>query len=266
MRENYPEDNMPIYDEYEEERRMSPRYPQRKPYRQPEGIYNMDRRQEHRNEEEHYTKDNLIGYHRGGGMRTNPSQDMVHSSPEHAFKKVLERQAVALKMHMDMANLFEFLGLKGFKMMHEYQLAEEGACYRNTEKHYLSHYNKLINVDDAEFLSIIPTNWYGYTRFDVTPAIRKRTVIELFDEWKDWEEETKELYSHLATALINNKHFVAGNYIGELAKETAEELKKLEKLYLELKTVEFDSVYVEGMQSRLYNTYKNKLKEVDRAY
>lgn len=273
------EDDHRDFDEYDEPRNnMIPydprRIDRRTDYnRRSDGTYamdmrmNMDRKQDRDIEMgSHHSKDKQIGYHRNGMMRKGHSEDMSNISPEHAFKELLERQAVAVKMHMDMANMFEFLGLKGFKMMHEYQLVEEGACYRKSAKHFLTHYNKMINVDDAEYLDIIPRDWYRYTRFDVTPGVRKRAVIGLFEEWKDWESETKELYSHLATSLINNKHFVAGNYIGELAKETAEEIKKLEKLYLEMKTVEFDSVYVEGMQNKLYNTYKNKLKEVDMSY
>lgn len=280
----YPEENRRDYDGYDESRNNMIPYDQRREERRPDynrrsdGTYNMDmrsnggmdmnmdRKQSKDIEMGSYSSDKQMGYHRNGKMREGYNKGSDSTAPEHAFKEVLERQTIALKMHMDMANMFEFLGLKGFKMMHEYQLVEEGACYRKTAKHYLTHYNKMLEVEDVDFLDIIPRDWYRYTRFEVTPGVRKRAVIELFDEWKEWEQETKELYSHLATSLINNKHFVAGNYIGDLAKETAEEIKKLEKMYLELKTVEFDSVYVEGTQNKLYNTYKNKLKEVDMAY
>ena len=49
------------------------------------------------------------------------------------YALINNRQTVALMFHDEMADLFDFLGLRGFKRMHEYQYMAESVEHRKTK-------------------------------------------------------------------------------------------------------------------------------------
>ena len=81
-----------------------------------------------------------------------------------AYKRVNQRQVTALMFHDQMADLFDFLGLMGFKRMHEYQYFTEAAEHRGTKRYFINHHNRLLPEDGVEELEVIPDTWYRYSR------------------------------------------------------------------------------------------------------
>ena len=51
-------------------------------------------------------------------------------------------------------------------------------------------------------------------------------------------------------------------FVSELLKDVDEELKTLERLYLELEACNYDVMYVLSIQDRLHKKYKKKTKEL----
>lgn len=72
------------------------------------------------------------------------------------FTDINARQITALMFHDEMADLFDFLGLRGFKRMHEYQYFAESAEHRAIKRYYINHHGSLIPEEDLEPVEIIP--------------------------------------------------------------------------------------------------------------
>lgn len=184
-------------------------------------------------------------------------QDM---SCEDIYKAIRDRQVSALMFHSQMADLFDFLGLMGFKRMHEYQYFSESAEGRGINRYYLNHHNKLLVGGHPQGPKVIPPEWGQYTRFDVTPPVRKQAVEKAFNEYQDWEMETKEMYSWYSKALADKGLIADSLKVEELVKDVDMELKTLNRLLLKLKAIAFDAVGVMDMQEELHEHYREKTK------
>lgn len=178
------------------------------------------------------------------------------------YSMVNARQITALMFHDEMADMFDFLGLRGFKRMHEYQYFVESAEHRALKRYYLNHHGKLLPQNELEPLEVIPDDWVHYARGDVTPAVRKQAVQRAFDLYHKWERETKELYSECASHLLAWKKVADFNKINSLIKDVDMELKYLERLVLELSSVDYDAAYIAMLQDRCHEKYKKKCEDI----
>lgn len=155
-----------------------------------------------------------------------------------------------------------FLGLDGFKKMHEYQYYHETMTRRKLKCYMLDHLNLLaedvgINEDGLQF---IPQNWYGYTRHDVTSEEKKQYIVPSFQAYRDWENETKEFLSYCANELMYMGRVSDFNEITKLIEDVEEELKKIDSVILKISSVDFDIRYVLNMQDEFYRAYEKKLE------
>lgn len=186
-------------------------------------------------------------------------QDM---SCEDIYKAIRDRQVSALMFHSQMADLFDFLGLMGFKRMHEYQYFSESAEGRGLCRYYINHHNKLLVGGHPQGPKVIPSEWGQYTRFDVTPQVRKQAVERSFNEYQEWESETKELYSQYSLALMNLGCVADSNKVCELVTDVDQELKYLDRMLLKLKAISFDAIGVMEMQEELHEHYREKTRSL----
>jgi hypothetical protein len=164
--------------------------------------------------------------------------------------------------HDQMADLFDFLGLMGFKRMHEYQYLSESAEHRALKRYYLNHHNKLLNELEVYRPKEIPDDWYRYTRFDVTQTVRTQAIEKAFTRYSDWEAETKELYESCAKALLDMGHVADYCKVKSLVCDVDMELKGLDRLFLTLKSTGFSDVYIASIQDELHECYRKKAKEI----
>lgn len=183
-------------------------------------------------------------------------------SAEDIFRAIDNRQIEALMFHTQMADLFDFLGLMGFKRMHEYQYFAESAEHRGICRYYINHHNKLLVGGHPQGPKVIPPEWGQYTRFDVTPQVRRQAVEKSFNEYQEWESETKELYSQYSIALMNLGCVTDFNKVCELVTDVDRELKYLDRMLLKLKAIAFDAVGVMDMQKELHEHYRKKTKSL----
>lgn len=183
-------------------------------------------------------------------------------SPEEIFLKIKDRQITALMFHCQMADLFDFLGLMGFKRMHEYQYFTESHEYRGICRYYLNHHNKLLVGGHPKGPQVIPQEWGQYTRFDVTPQVRKQAVEKAFQEYQEWESETKELYSQYAKDLMSWGDVADSQEVCKLVCDVDYELKTLDRMIIKLKAISYDAIGVIDLQDELHEHYKKKLEEL----
>lgn len=172
------------------------------------------------------------------------------------------RQIKALMFHDEMADLFDFLGLRGFKRMHEYQYLMESAEHRALKRYYLNHHGTLLPDEELEPVDVIPDDWYQYTRMDVTPQVRKQAVQKAMEQYREWECGTKALYEKCCAYLIAWQKMADYNKINNLLEDVDSELKYLERLCIELKAVDYDCSYIEILQDKYHEKYKEKSKSI----
>jgi len=193
------------------------------------------------------------------GMDSKALGEMTH---EDIFRAIHDHQITALMFHSQMADLFDFLGLMGFKRMHEYQYFSESIEHRGLCRYYINHHNKLLVGGQPQEPEVLPTEWGQYTRFDVTPQVRRQTVEKAFKEYQEGESNTKKLYSQYVIALIDLGYVADSNRICNLVSDVDIELKYLDRLYLKLKAISFDAVGVMDMQEELHEYYREKTKSL----
>ncbi len=181
---------------------------------------------------------------------------------EDIFGAIHDHQITALMFHSQMADLFDFLGLMGFKRMHEYQYLAESAEHRGLCRYYINHHNKLLVGEHPQGPKVIPAEWGQYTRFDVTPQVRKQAVEKAFNEYREWESETKKLYSGYSKALMNLDCVADALKINEYVKDVDQELKYLDRMLIKLKAISFDAVGMMDMQEELHEHYREKTKSL----
>lgn len=188
--------------------------------------------------------------------------DYTPKDVHEVFSTINTRQITALMFHDEMSDLFDFLGLKGFKRLHEYQYLSESIEHRHLKKHYLNCHGMLLADEELTPIDVIPDDWYQYTRTDVTSAIRQQYVQKAMNQYKEWESGTKDLYEKCAACLIAWGNVSDFNKVNDLVKDVSTELKYLERLCIELKSVDYDSEYIESIQDCYHKEYKKKLKSL----
>ena len=185
-----------------------------------------------------------------------------YSSEDEIFECIVEHLTKGVKFHDRMMDLYGFLGLYGFKKMHEYQYYSETMNRRKAKCYVIDHMNLLVKEEcDEEGLNFIPQSWYGYTRHDITPEARKQYIGPSFQGYKQSEEETKELLSYCANELMYMGKMSDFNEVMAMVDDVEQELNKLEDLILKLKSVDYDIQYIMDMQEELSKEYEDKLEE-----
>ena len=178
------------------------------------------------------------------------------------FEKIITRQISALMFHDEMADLYDFLGLAGFKRLHEYQYFCESAEYKALKRYFLNHHNMLLSIDEPVKKEYIPNDWKNYSRFDVNSQLRRQYVEKTMIEYWEWEKETKCCLEGWAKELLDMGMVADFEIVGKLVSDVDKELKCLERLVLKLKAVDFDPVYITESQHDIHEKYKKKTKHL----
>lgn len=185
-----------------------------------------------------------------------------YESEDEIFETIIEHLTKGVKFHDKMMDLYGFLGLHGFKKMHEYQYYGEAMNRRKAKCYVLEHMNLLVrDTCDEEGLNFIPQSWYGYTRHDITPDTKTQYIGPSFEGYKQWEEETKELLSYCSNELMYMGKMAEFNTVVEMIEDVEKELNHLEDLILKLKSVDYDMQYIMDMQDEICQEYEKKLEE-----
>jgi hypothetical protein len=181
---------------------------------------------------------------------------------EEIFNLLAQHMIKGLMIHSQMADYFNFLGLKGFKECHEYHYFEENINYKRLVNYFIEHYNKLIVDLPFENPQIIPKDWFKYNRFDVNTSIRKSSIQAGFDRWIEWEQETKDLLQKSHEELVSLNEIASAIEIERYIKDVDEELAGAQEISLNLKSRDYNMSDIMDMQEEFYNKYKKKMKEL----
>ena len=181
------------------------------------------------------------------------------TSAKDVFEEINSRQVKALMFHSEAADLFGFMGLEGFKHMHEYQYLAESAEHREIKSYFLKAHDKILPDDSGiKPVEVVPDDWLQYTRMDVTPSIRKQHTERVMNLYRNWEEETLKVYSMCAHYLMNWGEVTDFCRVKDLIKDVQWELFCLKDICLRLRSVEYDPGFIVSLQEELTEKYKEK--------
>lgn len=72
------------------------------------------------------------------------------------FAKVSDHLIDGMMMHEQMADYYNFLGLDGFKRLHEYHFICETISMRRIHRYFIDHCNQLLPVANTKHIDVIP--------------------------------------------------------------------------------------------------------------
>ena len=177
------------------------------------------------------------------------------------FRDLSAHMIKGVMTHEELANYYDFLGLKGYKRCHEYHTMAEMCSYRQLCRYYINHYSKLVPYIEIEQPSVIPESWYSHVREDVDPSTKKNAVKNGLTMWIDWERETKDLYQKMYKELLGLGEVASANMIMCLVEDVDCELKKAERYMLNKVATGFDMVDIIEEQSKKHRKYKHKMEK-----
>ena len=165
-----------------------------------------------------------------------------------------------MMVHDQMANYYDFLGLKGYKRCHEYHFLKETMNYRSLNRYFINHHNALIPEAEVSDPGLIPESWFGYVRSDVDMATKQNGVKTGLTKWVEWERGTKKLYEQMYKELIDIDEVASEMKIKEFICDVDCELKKAERYWLNKEATNYNMTMIIEEQNRKHDKYDRKCR------
>lgn len=180
---------------------------------------------------------------------------------EDVYHEINSRQIAALMFHRQMSDYFDFLGLRGYKRLHEYQYLCE--CKENLclSRYYINHHGKLLSDRFSGEVKMIPDAWITANRISVGRSTKQKAVEDGFNAYHSWEAETKDVYEKYVAKLRESGHEADAIFVDCLVEDVDKELKKVERIILDLISTGYDMVYIVESQKEIHDKYKRMEKE-----
>lgn len=176
------------------------------------------------------------------------------------FAKIVAHMVKGMMLHDQMADYYDFLGLMGFKRMHEYHFLHETVEMRGMSRYYINHYNKLVPSNSVEDPRALPMSWYNYERQDVDNKTKKNAVESGITTWCKWERDTKKMYQDCYCTLCDMGEVAAACKVKELIRDVDEELKCADRLHIKMQSTDYDLCTIYLMQDDMHEKYREKEK------
>lgn len=179
---------------------------------------------------------------------------------EEIFSYIIAHMIEGLMVHDQLSNMYNFLGLEGYKAKHEYHYYCENKNYRELTKYFIEHYNKLVADRPFKNPNIIPESWKQFNRFQVDESTRQSYIKYGIDKWVDWEKETKILYQECYQKLMQIGEISAALRISEYIIDVDEELAEAEADSLFCSGLNYNVNDILLEQQKEYKKYQKKIK------
>ena len=179
------------------------------------------------------------------------------------FSEINSRFVAAIMMHGQMADYFDFLGLKGYKRIHEYQHIAESLERRKVCRYYIERHGKIIPDAFSGEVKMIPDGWYAAKSISVGKGTKQKAVEDGFSAYREWEEETKAVYQSYAATLLEKGNVEDFMLVTSLIDDLGDELKEVDKIILDLISTGYDMVHITDSQKELNEKYKKRMKGIE---
>lgn len=184
-------------------------------------------------------------------------------TPSEVFTKITTHLVEGMMLHDRMADYYDFLGLMGFKRIHEYHFLKNAAEMRGVRRYYINHFNMLLPDGDVAPDWNIPESWAGHYRADVRSETKKNAVKAGVDKWCEWAHETKRLYEECYRDLCEADEIAAACKVKELLMDADMSAKCADRLCVRLKGMDYDMPTVSIMQDEIHSEYAKKTEGLE---
>lgn len=99
----------------------------------------------------------------------------------------------------------------------------------NNNQYYISHHSKLIPDTYSGQVAMIPENWKTANRISVGKSTKQKGIEDGFNQYHEWEAETKSLYEHYSSRLREIGAVADAIMVEKLVEYVDKELKKTGK-------------------------------------
>lgn len=178
------------------------------------------------------------------------------------FSKISSRLIEGMMLHDRLADYYDFLGLMGFKRIHEYHFLRDSADLRGVKRYYINHFNMLLPDGEVTPEWNIPESWAGHYREDVRIETKKNAVKAGTEKWSEWAHDTKRLYETCYRDLCDIDEIAAACKVKELIMDADMSAKCADRLSVRLKGMDYDMPTISIMQDEIHSEYKEKTKEI----
>ncbi len=190
---------------------------------------------------------------------------------EEICKLIAQKLLQGCMNHQEFSNYYNFIGLQGYKLAHEYHFFEQMIHYRDFITYYIQHENRIIPEFSTESLvsssfSIIPNNWYGYLREDVDLTTRRNAVKSGLEKYIRWEKQVKAFLEQMYSQALNQRYITLLFEIKKYICLVDEEIKEAQKTYLQIKATDYDLPTIVSKQQPLIKKYKKKFSQLRKEF
>ena len=179
---------------------------------------------------------------------------------EEIFSTLSAHMTEGIMMHQQMADVYAFLNLCGYKKCQEYHYYEESKNYRCLNNFYVEQYYKLIPQKEIHNPDIIPQSWYKYEKINVDANTKRTTIKDMMEKWVNWEKDTKKLFETCYKELYEQGEIYAAMKISTFLEDVGKELKGAQKKLLDLNSSGYDLSIILEEQDSLHKKYKKKIR------
>ena len=181
---------------------------------------------------------------------------------EDIFSQLIAHATEGLMTHAQLAEYFDFLGLKGYAKCHTYHYFAESVNYKCLCEYYIKHYNKLPIELSVSNPKVVPESWFKYNRKDVDSSTRKNAIATGFDKWITWEKNTKKLFEQMYQELMAINEIAAALELKCYINDVSNELAEAEQKMLEIKAIDYNISDIIMEQGDLCKKYTKELRRI----
>ena len=175
------------------------------------------------------------------------------------YSKVITMQAKNIMNHSNLVCVFSFLNLRGYKAWQEHQLYEEMEENLSLKKYMINHQHRLFKEENTFTNELVPSEVYRMDRMNVSRSDKQCLVRCLFEKWKEWEEETKEVYAACVEWRIDSQ-LADSEKFKDLMRGVDKELKEIETHIIKLKDLDYNLLEIIMLQDEIHDKYVLKGK------
>lgn len=169
---------------------------------------------------------------------------------------------VALAVHRELADLFWFIYMPGYALMHEYQYLDESCTQRKVRRYMSETYHTFVPDKIPKSANITEPLLDGRNRKTLKMEDNRKIIQEAFRIYQEWEESTLQEYQRIAKELFANGEISTFNFVGGIIKGVKAELVYLTDKVIELNAHNFDMPQIVGEQPDYFERFEYLIKNL----
>ena len=182
------------------------------------------------------------------------------------FGDILRHMVEGTMFHLQMAQLFCYLGLSGFSTLQERRFLDENRTMMDLERFVIETLGTIPDTGAVEARNYLPAEWHDDPREILQPDQIGEYVKFGVETWKDWEEKTKTLYNRCYYSLDDLRSAYASDEVMKILRGTGDELRYVYALSSKLRGCQYDMPTIALMDGGIVKEYERFMKEVKNRY